>query len=34
MKMGLYERVVQHQTTRVKIYRTIETSFGLFQSGH
>ncbi len=34
MKMGLYERVVQHQTTQVKIYRTIETSFfGLFQVG-
>ncbi|MGE5450858.1 MAG: TRAP transporter large permease subunit [Acidobacteriota bacterium] len=34
LKMSLYERVVQHQTTQVKIYRTIETSFfGLFQVG-
>ncbi|MCC7545578.1 MAG: transporter, partial [Aquabacterium sp.] len=34
LKMSLYERVVQHQTTEVKIYRAIETSFfGLFQVG-
>ena len=33
-KMDMYNRVVQHQTTQVKIYRTIETSFfGLFQVG-
>lgn len=34
LKMSLYERVVQHQTPEVKIYRAIETSFfGLFQVG-
>ena len=34
MKHELYEKVLSHQTTEVKIYRTIETSFfGLFQIG-
>ncbi len=33
-KHDLYRRVQEHQTTQVKIYRTIETSFfGLFQVG-
>ncbi|MDO9005864.1 MAG: TRAP transporter large permease subunit [Aquabacterium sp.] len=33
-KHDLYRRVQEHQTTQVKIYRTIETSFfGLFQIG-
>ncbi len=33
-KHDLYRRVLEHQTTEVKIYRTIETSFfGLFQVG-
>jgi TRAP-type C4-dicarboxylate transport system permease large subunit len=33
-KLDLYNKVVQHQTTQVKLYRTIETSFfGLFQVG-
>ncbi|MBH1985843.1 MAG: TRAP transporter large permease subunit [Burkholderiales bacterium] len=34
MKHDLYEKVVQHLTPQVKLYRTIETSFfGLFQLG-
>lgn len=33
-KHDLYNRVVEHQTPQVKLYRTIETSFfGLFQYG-
>ncbi|MFN3887555.1 MAG: TRAP transporter large permease subunit [Aquabacterium sp.] len=34
LKHDLYNRVVEHQTPQVKLYRTIETSFfGLFQYG-